>query len=171
MIEIVPAYTEERLDDAIKLSQEYVSWMVATIRERLPELDVSQFTVEHSYDDVRKKFPGDHVPPYGRLYIALSDGQVAGCIALGKLSEEACEMRTLYVRPTFRGAGIAKKLIATVLDDAHEIGYQAMRLDTLPFMESALGLYRSLGFHDRAPYGDIPTSLSQYICYMEKDLR
>lgn len=171
MIEIVPAYTEDLLRHTITLSQEYVTWMVATIRKEIPDLDVSIFTSEHTYDDVRKKFPGEHVPPFGRLYIALSDGEVGGCIALGKLSDTACEMRTLYVRPAFRGTGMGSKLVETVLNDARDIGYTHMRLDTLPFMQSALRLYHSLGFQDREPYGNVSESLKKYICYLEKDLR
>ena len=41
---------------------------------------------------------------------------------------------------------MAKKLVADVIMTAKEIGYQKMRLGTLPRHYAALGLYRSLGF-------------------------
>jgi len=170
MIKVVPAYSGEMLQAAITLSQEYVTWMVATIRETYPDLDIREFTSEHEYDDVLKKFPGEHVPPYGRLLVALCGDEASGCIALGKLSDTVCEMRTLFVRPTYRGTGVAKKLVDTVLHDAREIGYQQMRLDTLGFMDSALGLYRSLGFRDIAPYIEVSDSLKQYIHFLELEL-
>jgi ribosomal protein S18 acetylase RimI-like enzyme len=145
--------------------------MVAAIREHYPELDLAEFTSEHEYDDLRKKFPGEHVPPYGRLYVALSDGQAGGVIALGRLSNSVCEMRTLYVRPAFRGMGMGRRLVDTILSDAREIGYRHMRLDTLGFMDSALKMYRALGFQDIVPYRDVSDSLTQYIRFLELDLR
>ncbi len=171
MIKIIPAETEAQVQHVIALSHEYVTWMIAEIREQYPDLDISEFTSEHEYDDVRKKFPGEHVPPYGRLFLALSGDEIGGCVALGKLSETVCEMRTLYVRPVFRGMGMGKKLVDTVLHEAREIGYSQMRLDTLAFMDSALSLYRSLGFHDIEPYRTVSDSLKQYICFLEMDLR
>jgi ribosomal protein S18 acetylase RimI-like enzyme len=171
MIQVISAETEEMVQHAITLSQEYVVWMIDAIRTQYPELDINEFTSEHNYDDVNKKFPGEHVPPYGRLFLALSGDQVGGCIALGKLSNTVCEMRTLYVRPAFRGMGIGKKLVDTLLDEAREIGYSHMRLDTLGFMDSAPRLYRSLGFQSIEPYRNVSDSLKQYICFLETDLR
>src|SRR2546425_12890325 len=115
MIEIVSAQTGKALEHVITLSQEYVDWMIAEIRERYPELDINEFTSEHDYDDIRKKFPGEHIPPDGCLLIALSDAQACGCVALGKLTKSICEMRTLYVRPAFRGIGAGKKLVEAAL--------------------------------------------------------
>lgn len=45
--------------------------------------------------------------PDGRLYVAWCDGQPAGCIALRRLDGTTCELKRLYVRPAFRGRGIA----------------------------------------------------------------
>lgn len=95
---------------------------------------------------------------------------MGGCVALGKLSDTICEMRTLFVRPAFRGTGMGKQLVEAVLHEAREIGYTHMRLDTLSFMDSALSLYRSLGFHDIEPYRDVSDSLKQRICFLETNL-
>ena len=171
MIEVVPVKTVKELEDVITLSQEYVTWMVAEIRHRYPELDIGEFTSEHEYDDVRKKFPGEHVPPDGCLLIALSDDDVAcGCVALGRLTETICEMRTLFVRPSYRGQGIGRKLAETSLNEALILGYGYVRLDTLSFMDGALDLYRSLGFYDISPYRDISASLKQHIRFLELKL-
>ncbi len=167
MIEIVSAQAGERLEDMYRLSQEYVTWMLDEIRRRYPELDIQEFTSAHDYDDLRRKFPGAHVPPHGCLLVALSDGQACGCIALGRMAGDVGEMRTLYVRPAFRGMGVGKKLAEVALDEARTFGYRSVRLDTLAFMDSALRLYRSLGFHDTAPYRDISVRLKQYIRFLE----
>ena len=167
MIEIVSAQTGEALEHVIRLTQEYVTWMISEIQTRYPELDVDEFTSEHDYDDIRRKFPGDHVPPDGGLLVALSDGAACGCVAFAKLTPTICEMRTLYVRPAFRGLGVGKKLVDASLDAARKRGYGCARLDTLAFMSSALNLYRSLGFYDIAPYLDVSASLKQHICFLE----
>jgi len=170
MIEIVSAQTGNALEHVITLSQEYVGWMIAEIRQRYPELDLREFTSEHDYDDVRKKFPGEHIPPDGCLLVALDGDEACGCVALGKLTKTICEMRTLYVRPACRGTGVGRKLVEASLNEARNFGYSYVRLDTLPFMESALKLYRSLGFYDIAPYRELSADLKRYICFLEVKL-
>ena len=55
-------------------------------------------------------------------------------------------MKRLYVRPEFRGRHIARALTERILEDAREIGYRAMVLDTLPFLDGAVRLCEKLGF-------------------------
>ena len=167
MTEIVTAYSGQALDDFITLTQKYVSWMLAEIREHYPQLDIEAFAAEHTYDDIRKKFPGDHLPPDGCLLIATDNGQVCGCIAVGRLDATICELRTLFVRPSCRGSGVGKSLAAFAINQARELGYTAVRLDTLGFMESAQRLYRSLGFYPIEPYLELSSNLKQYIRFFE----
>lgn len=170
MIAIVYAQTEEALEHVISLSQEYVTWMTAEVQRHYPELDLNELTSEHDYDDVRKKFPGEHVPPDGCLLLALQENAVCGCVALGRLTETISEMRTLYVRPAYRGMGVGKKLAEAALNEARKLGYERVRLDTLGFMVGALKLYRSLGFYKTAPYRELSDSLKQFICFLECEL-
>ena len=170
MIEIVSAQTGQQLEGFIQLAHEYVTWMVGEVQTHYKQLDVPAFIAAHDYDDLHKKYPGEHVPPYGCLRIALQGKQVAGCIALGRLSESICEVRTLFVRPEFRGKGIGHLCVAHVLSEAQNLGYRQARLDTLGFMSGAQHLYRSFGFHDIEPYGAISESLRPYIRFLERDL-
>ncbi len=170
MIEVIPAQTEAALEHILVLAQAYVTWMTAELRQHYPELDLTEFTNEHTYDDLRQKFPGEHVPPRGGMWLALSDGQPCGCIAVGPLSNTICEMRTLYVLPTFRGLGVGKTLAQASMQAARQMGYATMRLDTLEFMESALGLYRSLGFKDIPLYREIAGPIKAHICFLELKL-
>jgi ribosomal protein S18 acetylase RimI-like enzyme len=144
--------------------------MIAEIQEHYPALDINEFVSEHDYDEIRKKFPGEHVPPDGCLLIALNDGRACACVALGRLSKNICEMQTLYVQPAFRSKGVGKKLALASISEAHRFEFSYVRLDTLAFMNKALDLYRSLGFYDIEPYRNISASLKRYICFLELKL-
>lgn len=105
--------------------------------------------------------------PYGRLYLALWDKSLAGCIALRKIDEKNCEMKRLYVKPDFRGKGIGKSLVEEIIKEAKFIGYEYMLLDTLPFLETALDLYKSLGFKEIQAHSYSPMEKS---IFMKLDL-
>ena len=109
-----------------------------------------------NFDAELAALPGDYAPPDGCLRLARYKEEIAGCIALRKLSDGICEMKRLYVRPEYRGAKIGKALAEAVIEDARRIGYGCMRLDTLPHLEAALSLYTSLGFQEIPPYHDYP---------------
>jgi len=116
------------------------------------------------FEEELAALPGAYVPPQGRLLLARADGEAAGCIALRPLAAGIGEVKRLYVRPAFRGRGIAGMLAGEIVAAARAIGYARLRLDTLAFMHAAAALYRKLGFVEIAPYYDNPL---QGVVYME----
>ncbi len=155
MIQIADAYDGKHLQEVLKLFEEYATSLGIS-------LDFQNFEEELA------TLPGSYAPPEGLLLIALWQGQVAGCVALRKLSDGVCEMKRLYTRLQFRGLKIGRALAEAVIDQARALGYTLIRLDTLPSMESARALYTSLGFQEIEPYRYNPI---EGTAFMELDLR
>jgi len=152
------------------LSQAESSAQIAQVRELFLEYAKSLgFSLcFQSFDQELAGLPGDYAPPDGRLLLAEYEGQLAGCVALHKISADICEMKRLYLRPAFRGKGLGRILAERIVRDAQEIGYQRLRLDTVePVMKDAVAMYRRLGFKEIAPYRANPMAGT---LYMELDL-
>lgn len=153
-IQILPAHSREAIPMVRTLFLEYAVWL---------KIDLCF----QGFDEELKQLPGDYAPPGGRLYLAQSNGEVVGCGALRQWSLDIGEMKRLYVRETYRGQGVGKRLALQVIEGARSIGYRTVRLDTLPIMGNAIELYRALGFKEIAPYraNPVPGAL-----YFELDL-
>ena len=150
MLRIGEIEREKDLNEVKKLFGDYASALGIS-------LDFQDF------DQELANLPGDYSPPDGSLLIALWEGEVAGCVALRKFANGICEMKRLYTKLQFRGFGIGRTLCEAIIVRARRIGYERMRLDTLPSMETARALYASLGFTEIEPYRYNPIEDSSFM--------
>ena len=134
---ICPAY--DRPEEVKALFLEYTDFLLKSDPSFAAFLELQNY--DRELDHLEEKYG----LPKGRLYLALVDDAIAGCIALR------------------RGQGIAEHLVEKLIDDAREMGYDAMLLDTLPFLKGALHLYAKLGFHQIPPYNNSPMETSIFL--------
>jgi len=143
-IEIGPARTAAEIETAKALAGEYAASLGF-------DLGYQDFSAEMA------DFPGKYAPPMGALLLGRLDGAVMGMVALRDLGQGIAEMKRLYVRPAARGSGIGAALAGAVVDVGRELGYRAMRLDTVPGEhDRAIALYRRMGFREIVPYYESP---------------
>ncbi len=142
MLKIIRAESLTSLNQARLLFEEYAAEWPG------PDLAAENFAGELT------GLPGSYAPPEGRLLIAVFDDQPAGCIALRKLSDEAGEIKRLYVKPGFRNLRIGRSLVEAAIAEARKIGFAHVHLDTIRAMGRARAIYQSFGFREIDPYND-----------------
>ena len=152
MLTILQAETAEQLATARELMLEYAAWLEFKL-------------CFQGFEEELSTIPGKYASPEGRLLLALWNGEAAGMGALRPMNEAGvCEMKRLYLRPQFRGHSIGLALAQRLIQDASEIGYQRMRLDTIPGkMDSAIRMYRRLGFKEINAYYGTPIAATLFL--------
>jgi putative acetyltransferase len=139
-MDLIQASSTEEIQQARRLFEEYASWVEISL-------------CFQNFDQEVANLPGDYAPPSGRVFLAIEDDKVMGCVALRKIGEGIGEMKRLYVRPEFRGRGFGRTLAEKLIAEAKQIGYTSLQLDTLPGkMDQAIAMYRALGFKEILPY-------------------
>ena len=120
-----------------------------------------------SFEEELAQLPGEYAPPRGALLLATVDGALAGCCALRPADAvdypNAAEMKRLYVRQAYRGQGIGRQLADAILDEARQLGYSCVLLDTLSDMEAARAMYADMGFEEIPPYYHNPYAGAHYL--------
>ncbi len=150
-MKLIQVESDSEVQETRRLFEEYAAWLGVNLCFQNFEKELAEL-------------PGDYTPPDGRLLLAVENDQVAGCVALRKIGEGIGEMKRLYVRPEFRGRGLGRKLTETVIQVAREIGYQRLRLDTLPGkMDQAIAMYCSLGFTSIERYYNNPYETAAFM--------
>jgi GNAT superfamily N-acetyltransferase len=122
--------TLNRVDAAYAIVAEYYEALQVVARETAGE------------------FRNEYFGPASGFWLAWFGSNPAGCIALREMSPgDAAEIKRMYVRPPFRGLGVAQKLLAAAETFARYRGYQRIFLDSTDEMRAAVRLYDRNGYH------------------------
>ena len=109
--------------------------------------------------------PGqEYTKPHGALFLVFNSEQiVVGCFALRRFEKEIGELKRMYLKQEARGQGIGAMMLQKALSIGVKLGYTRIRLDTLPSMTSAIGLYQKMGFYEIDAYRFNPIAGTKYM--------
>lgn len=95
-------------------------------------------------------------PPHSRFFLLKELDQVVACAILKRFSEEAVELKRMFITSKARSKGHGKLLLEHAIQNAKNLGFRRIVLDTEPVMASAIQLYEKYGFRRCAAYYDSP---------------
>ncbi len=95
------------------------------------------------------------------------DGHARGCGGFW-VHDDCAEIKRVWIEPAARGMGLSKQLMTHLEHEARALGIHTLRLETGFAQPEALGLYRSLGYSEREPFGDY--KIDPLSVFMEKQL-
>jgi putative acetyltransferase len=76
--------------------------------------------------------------------------------------------------PHGRVRGLARAILREIEDEARALERPLLRLETGPYQREAIGLYESMGFESRGPFGpyaEMPAYKIEMSLFFEKTLR
>lgn len=79
-------------------------------------------------------------------------GQPVGCGGIQLFGSEYGELKRMYIRPAFRGLGLARRLIDRLAEHARDQGVTVLRLETGIHQHEAIRLYERMGFRQIPPF-------------------
>jgi len=133
-------------------SASLVAAMRAEIAEIYPGLDL---TAEH----MPKAGPAELGPPGGVFLVGFDESGRPLCGGgVKRLSDEACEIKRMYVVPESRGRGLGNALLRALEDAARELGYTVARLDTGSRQPNAERMYRNAGYRPIGNFNGNPVA-------------
>ncbi len=87
--------------------------------------------------------------PKSAYWVCEAEGKIIGAGGIYPtegLPEGVCELVKLYLYPEGRGKGLGKLLMQKCFEQARQLGYQQIYLETMPELNQAVNLYHALGF-------------------------
>lgn len=87
------------------------------------------------------------------FFVVRVNGVPAGCGGVQLVGNDYGELKRMYTRPQFRGAGLAKLMLQQLAEYTQGHGIGLLRLETGIHQEAAIALYESAGFTRIPPFG------------------
>ena len=88
------------------------------------------------------------------FFVVRQDGVPAGCGGVQFFGTEYGELKRMFVRPQFRGLGLAKLMLEHLEQYSRAHGIFRLRLETGIHQKEAIGLYERMGYQSIPPFGE-----------------
>ena len=121
-----------------------------------PELSALVVAQQHELLEASGGVDGLVYPAHDGIsyLVAVVDGRAVGCGAWRALEDGVAELKRVFVRPAFRGRGIARQLVVALEEEALAAGRAVIRVEAGAYLNAAIALYRSVGYQPIPPYGE-----------------
>ena len=120
------------------------------VAQRLIEELQEEYVLRYGGRDETPVTPGEFDAPHGRFLLVHRDGELVGCAGLRRRSEVDVEVKRMFIRRPYRGRGYARDLLALVEQQARDLGFGRVLMETGLAQPEAIGLYESSGY-ERIP--------------------
>jgi len=93
----------------------------------------------------------DRIPAYyserdGGFWVAVRGDKLVGTFGLERASDDAMELRRMYVDPCARRRGVARRMLKFAEDECRRRKVSRLELSTAEIQHAALALYRNVGY-------------------------
>ena len=136
--------------------------MVVDIARERPDTEAAQELIAELEAYLEPLYPSESRHGYSvekllregvAFFVIRCDGVPAGCGGIQLFGADYGELKRMYVRPAFRGQGLAKRMLEHLADHARAHGVEILRLETGIYQGEAVGLYERMGFTLIPPFG------------------
>ena len=108
---------------------------------------ISKYYVVEAHDHDQLDHPRQYIiEKGGQIFFALTEGQVAGTVALIRVNYDVFELAKMAVSPEFQGYRIGEKLMQACVEHAAQAGANCIFLESNTKQFAAINLYRKFGF-------------------------
>jgi len=159
----------EEIDTVRRLFREYREWLADHV-DAVPPSSATPVGLAQ-FDQVIRELPGAYGPPRGDVILAFKDGEIVACGALREWEPKVGEIKRIHVRADHRGPGFGPRLTQALLDRACELGFERVRVDTLPSMTAAIQFYQEMGFRPIPAYWPHPVAGALFFEWMSGNSR
>ena len=137
--------------------------MTATIIPERPNTADSQMLIAELKEHLAPFYPATSRHGYSveklikqgvAFFVTRVDGVPAGCGGVKFFGTEYAELKRMFVRPEFRGLGLAKLMVEHLEAYTREHQIKTLRLETGIHQLEAIGLYERMGFKNIPPFGE-----------------
>jgi DNA-binding MarR family transcriptional regulator/GNAT superfamily N-acetyltransferase len=138
----------ERVDPASPAARWCVAQYFAELANRFAEGFDPEQSIPADDDELR--------PPRGAFLMVSVDGEPVACGALKTITPGFGSLKRMWVSGSMRGLGFGRRMLGALEDQARELGFTTLRLETNRALTEAISLYRNSGYAEVAAFNADP---------------